>query len=78
MEHPLITDTEQLTVDELSQRVTDLTKKLQIAQNSGNGHLCHQIRMALETYRNKYLERVQQSYAQQIKDSGLDNKIQIQ
>jgi hypothetical protein len=78
MEHPLITDTEQLTVDELSQRVTDLTKKLQIAQNSGNGHLCHQIRMALDTYRNKYLERVQQSYAQQIKDSGLDNKIQIQ
>jgi hypothetical protein len=78
MEHPLITNVDQLTVDELSQRISDLTKKLQIAQNSGNGHLCHQIRMALETHRNKYLERVQETYARQIKDTGLDNKIQIQ
>lgn len=78
MEHPLITNVDALTVDELSQRISDLNKKLQFATNSGNGHLCHQIRMALETYRNKYLERVQETYSRQIRDSGLDNKIQIQ
>jgi len=77
MEHPLITDTDSLTLDELSQRINDLTKKYSIAQNTGNAHLCNQIRMALETFRNKYQERIRQTYAKQIDSTGLDQKIQI-
>jgi hypothetical protein len=77
MEHPLITGLDALSVEELSQRISDLSRKLQIAQSTGNAHLCNQIRMALESHRNKYQERAQQTYAQQIKDTSLDNKIQI-
>jgi hypothetical protein len=77
MEHPLITGLDALSVEELSLRISDLSRKLQIAQSTGNAHLCNQIRMALESHRNKYQERAQETYARQIKDTGLDNKIQI-
>jgi len=79
MEHPLIGDINNLTIDELSAKVNDLSNKLNIATRSGNGHLCHQIRMALETFRNKYQERLQESYKKQEEGSHInfDDKINI-
>jgi hypothetical protein len=77
MEHPLITGLDELSVDELSQRISDLGRKLQIAQSSGNAHLCNQIRMALESHRNKYQDRMQETYNRQVKDLDFANKIQI-
>lgn len=58
MEHPLISDQNQLSDDELHDRITDLTRKLNIAMQHGNGFLCNQIRMALETYRSEYQKRL--------------------
>jgi len=78
MEHPLIGDLDQLTVDELSARVTDLNRKLAIATRGGNAYLCNQLRMAIETYQNKYQQRVQETYRQQIKDANFDDKIKIE
>ena len=57
MEHPLIGNLDELTVDELSTRVNELSNKLSMATRSGNGHLCNQIRMALESYQTKYQEK---------------------
>jgi hypothetical protein len=59
MEHPLINNVDNLTLDELQTRITDLTKKLSYAHRTGNGHLCNQIRMALETFQNKHREKQQ-------------------
>lgn len=67
MEHPLITDVDKLTLEQLSDRVTDLGKKLTIAQRTGNGHLCNQIRMALETFNNAYRQRLRDSQDQELK-----------
>lgn len=78
MEHPLIGDLDQLTVDELSSRVNDLNRKLAIATRSGNAYLCNQLRMAIETFQNKYQQRVQETYRQQIKDTNFDDKIKIE
>ncbi len=78
MEHPLIGDLDQLTVDELSSRVNDLNRKLAIATRSGNAYLCNQLRMAIETFQNKYQQRVQETYRQQIKDANFDDKIKIE
>lgn len=58
MEHPLISDIDNLNTEQLLERITDLRKKLNIAMNTGNGHLCNQIRMAMETFQNKYQERL--------------------
>jgi hypothetical protein len=79
MEHPLIGDINHLTIDELSGRVNELSNKLSVATQMGNAHLCNQIRMALETYRNKYQERLQESYKKQEETSHInfDDKINI-
>ena len=53
MEHPLINDADNLTLEELQVRISDLQKKFAWAQRS-NAHLAQQIAMALETYNNKY------------------------
>ncbi len=57
MEHPLIDNLDSLSTDQLQEKISELTKKLGIAMRSGNGHLCNQIRMALESYQNKYQEK---------------------
>ena len=77
MEHPLIGNLDQLTADELSSKVNELNNKLNIAMRSGNAHLCNQLRMAIESYRNKYQEVVQQTYKKQIGDANFDDKINI-
>lgn len=79
MEHPLIGDISGLTVEELGSKVSELQKKLAIAQRSGNGHLTNQIRMALESYYNTYQARLQESY-QKANTNNIDfeHKINIQ
>ncbi len=63
MEHPLIRNLDDLSNQELLDKISDLHKKLAIAARSGNGHMCDQIRMALESYQNQYNEKTR-------KDSG--------
>jgi hypothetical protein len=75
MEHPLIGDLSELTMEELSAKISDLNKKLSIAMRTGNGHLCNQLRMALESHNNKYQEKLQESYKKS--DANFDDKINI-
>ncbi len=77
MEHPLIGNLDTLTVEDLSKKITDLNNKLNIAARTGNGHLCNQIRMAVESYQNKYQDKVQETYRKQIEDSNFNSKIEI-
>ena len=76
MEYPLIGDLNNLTLDELSTKVADLNSKLSMAMRTGNGHLCNQIRMAIESYQVKYQEKLQESYKKS--DANFDDKIKIQ
>jgi hypothetical protein len=79
MEHPLIGNISDLTLDELSSKVSELQKKLSIVQRTGNGHLANQVRMALESYYNVYHARLQESYQKdQTGSVNFDNKINIQ
>ena len=61
MEHPLINNVDDLTIEELQSKVTDLTKKYAWASRN-NAHLASQISMALETYQNKLRQRQQEQY----------------
>jgi hypothetical protein len=78
MEHPLIGNLDQLTVDELTTIISDLNRKLGIAMRSGNAHMCNQIRMAIESHTVKYQEKLQASYQKVVDDSHLKDKIKIQ
>ena len=77
MEHPLIGNLDELTVDEISSKISDLNNKLSIATRSGNGHLCNQLRMALESFQNKYREKMDETYRKQSGGRNFDNKIDI-
>ena len=63
MEHPLIKNLNDLSNQALLDKISELNKKLAIAARSGNGHMCDQIRMALESYQNQFNEKTR-------KDSG--------
>lgn len=76
MEHPLIGSIASLTIEEVQDKITDLHKKLGIAQRSGNGHLCHQLRMALETFQNRYQQILDQS--KKSGETDFSNKIKIE
>lgn len=80
MEHPLIPNLDDLKIDELGAKISELNSKLRIAQNMGNGHLCNQIRMAIESYQAKHSQRLQEMYQAANRDLGknLDDKINIQ
>lgn len=59
MEHPLISNLDGLSADELNNKISELNKKLGIAYRTGNSHLCNQLRMAIESYQTKYQEKLQ-------------------
>jgi hypothetical protein len=75
MEHPLIGSIDHLTDDELLSQINKLSQKLNVAVRSGNGHLCHQIRMAIESYQTKYQQRLEETYK---KNTVFTDKIDIQ
>ena len=62
MEHPLISNIDDLSTEQLQERITELSRKVSIAHRMGNAQLRHQVQMALETYQNKYRERMEQSW----------------
>ena len=80
MEHPLIPNLDNLKIDELGAKISELNQKLRYAQNSGNGYLFNQIRMAIESYQAKHSQRLQEMYQAASRDLGknLDDKIDIQ
>jgi len=73
MDHPLIGNIDSFTTEELSSKVTELNKKLTIAYRMGNNQLCNQLRMAIETYQNKYQEKIKSSQS----GTGYDGMIDI-
>ena len=72
MEHPLIGSLEQFSADQLLTTITELNRKLDVAQRMGNGDLCHQIRMAIESHQSKYQEKTRKD-----NDNNFDNMIDI-
>jgi hypothetical protein len=62
MEHPLISNIDDLSLEELQEKITDLTRKVGIAHRMGNAQLRYQVEMALETYSNKFREKQQAAY----------------
>lgn len=58
MEHPLIGSLEEFTPEQLLDKIAELNRKLHIAYNTGNGHLCNQLRMAIESHQVKYQEKM--------------------
>jgi phage-related tail protein len=70
MEHPLISNLDDLNLEQLQERITELTRKVGIAHRMGNAQLRHQVQMALETYQNKYQQRQKELWDQKTADGN--------
>jgi hypothetical protein len=78
MDHPFIHNLDQLTVEELTSKISELHKKLSIAHRSGNGHLCDQIRMALSSYTAQQQQKLSEQFAKAAGNTDpFTNKIDI-
>lgn len=58
MDHPLIQNIDDLSIEQLQEKIAELTKKNGIAHRLGNAQLRHQVQMALDTYQTKYREKL--------------------
>lgn len=72
MEHPLIGSLDDLTAEQLLDKITELNRKLSIAYRMGNAYLCDQIRMAIESHQTKYQEKLRGN-----PDNNFDDVIDI-
>jgi hypothetical protein len=78
MEHPLVEIDKKLTADQLQEKLNELTKKLGIAYRSGNGQLMSQLQMAIEAYKNRYQEKLDEVHNAQNRNlPDYANKINI-
>jgi hypothetical protein len=64
IEHPLINDAQDLPMEDLQSRISDLQRKFNWARRH-NAALAHQISMALNTYTNRYQELQRQAWEKQ-------------
>jgi len=72
MEHPLVGNLDEFTAEQLLDKINELNRKLGIAYRMGNGHLCNQLRMAIENHQNKYQEKIRSN-----PDNNFDDVIDI-
>ena len=68
MEHPLIGNIDSLTNDELMEKITDLNNKYTICMRTGNHQVLGQLRMAMETYKNKLSEKTKRANPEDFED----------
>jgi len=77
MEHPFINNLEDLTLEQLGSKISELHKKLSIAHRMGNSYLCDQIRMALASYTSKHQQKITALNVTADEKNSFNNKIDI-
>lgn len=76
MEHPLIGNLDDLNIDQLSERIADLNKKL-IWANRNNRAMANQIMMMLVNFQAKYKEKQQKNWNSLQQGPDFSDKIDI-
>jgi hypothetical protein len=74
MEHPFITDLSGKSLEELQENISSLNTKLTFAYRTQNSPLIHQLRMAIESYKNAYNKKMDELISKQT----IKNQINIQ
>ena len=65
MQHPFINNLSDKSIDDLSNTLTELTKKLNFAYRTQNGPMIHQLQMVLESYRTEYNKKMDEMLKKQ-------------
>jgi hypothetical protein len=74
MQHPFIGDLSDKSMEDLSNTITDLTKKLGFAYRMQNGPMIHQISMVMESYKAEYNKKMDEMFKKQ----NLQSSVKVQ
>ena len=70
--HPLTPDLNELSDEELTKKVQDLSRRLNQAWGSGNGQLAQQVQMMLQDYQEEHSRRQRKMMDDLSKRAGRD------
>lgn len=74
MEHPFINNIDNLSLEDLQNKLSDLHKKITFAYRTGNGPLIHQLTMAIESYKTAYNKKMDEM----IKKQNIQTQIKVE
>lgn len=74
MEHPFVQDLSDKTVEELQEKITDLSRKLKFAYSTQNGTMIHQLQMIIESYTVAYNKKI----TELIKKQNIQTQVKIE
>ena len=76
MEHPFVkqSDLQELSLEQLQEKMSTLTQNLTFAYRTGNGPLIGQIQMLMESYKAQYQSRMDEMFEKQ----NIKNRINIE
>lgn len=78
MFNPLLPDISKLKNEDIENKITDLMKKYSIAARSGQGIVCQQILILLESYKEEQRKRYEQANKKiHNQNKNLDDYIQV-
>lgn len=78
MFNPLLPDLKKLKDQEIEDKITELMKKYTIAAKSGQGMLCNQILVILESYKSEQIKRYEMNLKKSLSSNkNLDDYINI-
>lgn len=60
--HPFMPDTANLSMDELADKISKISKQIHVAQNMGRYDMIRQMQMVQEGYRSEYTRRQQEQW----------------
>jgi len=75
IEHPLVGDLSNLTIDELSDKINDLNKRMAYFARTGRYDAANQVQLILNSYRAKYNQRQRELFDET--SSTIQGKIDI-
>lgn len=77
MFHPLIGKLDELSLDQVVEKISDLHQKLGQASRMGNYYLANQIKAALVTYQEEYKKRMDIENEKAQNNKYLKDKIKV-
>ena len=77
MFNPLLPDISKLKNEDLENKINELMRKYVIAARSGQGVVCNQISLILETYKDEQRRRYAEASRKVVQNKDLDDYINI-
>jgi hypothetical protein len=77
MFNPLLPDISKLKNEDLENKINELMRKYFIAARSGQGTVCNQISLILETYKDEQKRRYLENSKKSIQNKELDDYINV-